>query len=242
MGTEITAVIVDDEQDAIDVLSQMLEEETPFVKLLRSTTDSSRAIGMIGDAKPDVVFLDIEMPNYTGFDLLDQFDDRDFYVVFYTTHEEYAIDALRKNAFDFLLKPVDPDDLIGAMKRVSVAIQDAGRLSKQQKERRKLEVKMHDRTRYIDHDDIIYIHASGSYSEIVVRGGENVLVSKNLKMVHTMLDSEIFCRVHNSYLVNVKKIASFHHGDLVCTLEDGREIKVSKGRKDELRDMMASEA
>lgn len=239
MSKEISAVIIDDEQDAIDVLAHMLQEDTPYVNILNSTTDSSKAFDLINNEQPQVVFLDIEMPNQTGFDLLDLFEDRSFYVVFYTTHEEYAIDAIRRNAFDFLLKPVDPDDLIGAMARVSDAIQDASRLmTKGEDDQRKLEVKMHDKTRYIDHDDIIYITASGSYADIFTKDGERVLVSKNLKMVHNMLDNRAFCRVHNSSLVNVKMIRAFHHTDLVCELTDGTEIKVSKSRKDELRDMM----
>jgi two-component system LytT family response regulator len=239
LSKEISAVIIDDEQDAIDVLAHMLREDTPYVNILNSTTDSSKAFDLINREQPQVVFLDIEMPNQTGFDLLDRFDDRNFYVVFYTTHEEYAIDAIRRNAFDFLLKPVDPDDLISAMARVSDAIQDAGKLvSKGDNKQRKLEVKMHDKTRYISHDDIVYITASGSYADIFTKNGERVMVSKNLKMVHNMLDNLAFCRVHNSSLVNVKMIKTFHHTDLVCELHDGTEIKVSKSRKDELRDMM----
>lgn len=239
LSKEISAVIIDDEQDAIDVLAHMLREDTPFVNILNSTTNSWRAFDMIKELEPQVVFLDIEMPNQTGFDLLDRFEDRDFYVVFYTTHEEYAIDAIRRDAFDFLLKPVDPDDLIASMKRVSTAIQDAGKLMKGGKQR-KLEVRMHNKVCYIAHDDIMYILASGSYAEIITKDGEKVLVSKNLKMVHNMLDSEIFCRVHNSSLVNVKVIDVFHNTDLICELNDGTEIKVSKSRKDELLEMMAT--
>lgn len=227
MSEVLNMLIVDDEPGARTVLTYLLETCFPDGKILGEAGSAIEGIKMIQKEKPNLVFLDISMPHADGFDLLESLPDREFEVIFTTSHQEHAIRAIREGAADYLLKPIDEDDLILAVERV------VERLNQQSDHRpaeweQKIKVTAGKETVYLAVADIVRIEAVGAYSKVFSAQERVFTVSKNLRHYENLLHPLPFFRIHNSHLVNLKKVTGFLNEDGgFVQLQDGSAVPVA---------------
>jgi len=235
----ITAVLIDDEFYSIDVLTQLLKNFTTTpVKVLGTANNLDEGIKVINSTKPDIVFLDIDMPNKSGMDIFKYFKKPEFKIIFVTAYKQYAIEALKNSATDYLLKPIDYKELSEALSKVS-------KLLEQEQQQRELEDKinllsaadMDGKNIVLDIEtgfimentkNIEYCYADHSYSVIVTYLGKKITVTKPLKDLQELLPTNQFYRTHKSYLVNMYYIRKFIKANESCVLlRSGIKIPVS---------------
>ncbi len=244
----IRAVIVDDEINAIKSLKWEIENFCSDIEVQSSFTDPSEAVSAINNLKPDCVFLDIEMPEMDGFQLLKNLKYRDFDLIITTAFDTYAIKAFKENAIDYLLKPVDPDDLVKSLARIANN-KDKNVLGFELKKilnsiiptnaEAKVSFPLFGKTIFVKPSDIIYCKADGNYSNIYLNGDKKEMISKKLKEIEEMIGNDRFYRVHNSYLVNLKYIKEYIKNDgHYLVLDDGTSIPVARSRKDTLLNLI----
>ena len=218
------AIIIDDEAKARRIMQLFLEEYCPTVEVVAAVGSVSEGVKVIQRHAPDVVFLDIEMPGYNGFQLLDFFETIDFEIVFATAYSEYAIKAFQVSAIDYLLKPIQIDQLIAAVQKVAhsrevnTIQQRLATLQANMTERRiqRIMLPLADGSLFIDLKDIICLKAEGSYVQFFLADGNKILVSKNLKEYEGQLTTtEGFFRTHRSYLVNGSHVQRINSDGLV---------------------------
>lgn len=244
----IKAIIVDDESNAIKNLTWEIEKFCKDVKLLDSFTDPIEAISAINYLKPDCVFLDVEMPGIDGFELLHQLHFRSFDLIITSAYDRYALKAFREHAVDYLLKPVDSDDLVQALERVRShkENQGLGTLIKdlmedfRGKEDKKIALSMAGKTCFIERNEILYCKSDGNYSELFFNNQKKELFTIRLKELEELLGNGFF-RVHNSYLVRLDSIKEFVSQDGAhLTLSDGSTVPISRSRKGDLLQILNS--
>lgn len=233
------AIIIDDEKRARVTLRLLLEEYCPEVEIVAECENLAEGIKTIRKHHPDIVLLDIEMPGNSGLELLDFFDEKeiDFSIIFTTAYNEYAIQAFKFSAIDYLLKPIHPEQLQQALERVKRQRQkfETFRILKenlQQENLTKIAIPSGSKLLFLDITTILYIKAEGSYSEVYSTNGAKTLVSRNLKNFEDILcvDKE-FVRTHRSYIVNFSKVVSYNKSDGgSLELENGSQIPVSLER------------
>lgn len=240
----LTAILVDDEEGARDVLDNLLKRFCPNVTLLAKCTNVEQAVMAIKEHKPQLVFLDIEMPNYAGFEIVRFFEEIDFEIVFVTAYDRYAIRAFEVSAVDYLLKPIDIDRLKSAVQKVStnVHIKDAAErmksLSKSLETKELSSLILNDKgyQYVVELKDIIAIEANESYS-IVYTSERKYVASKNLKHFERLLvDIQDFFRVHKSWMVNRAHIVNYSKNDLSINLSGNLQAKLSKYKKAEFEE------
>jgi len=239
----IKAVIVDDEQLAIESLQWEIDNFCQEVKVIETFTNPKEAISGINYLKPDLVFLDIEMPEIDGFQLLQLLDNKNFDLIITTAYNQYAIQAFKANAIDYLLKPVDPDELVQAIEKVISRQLNKTNTSNIEKilnniiksgyERSgKVPLNMNQKIKLIDANQILYCKSDGSYTTVFMKDGEEHLVSKNIKHIEQILPSEMFIRTHKSYIVNLKEIKELiKHGNGEIVLSNERIIPISRSHR-----------
>ena len=242
----INAIIVDDEYNAIKNLKWEIERFCKDVKVLDAFTDPVEAISAINYLKPDCVFLDIEMPEMDGFEMLGLLKFRDFDLIITSAYDNYAIKAFRQHAVDYLLKPVDSDDLIEAIERIRSKKQSdtlgselKGLLKEWHAEgEKRLALPMAGKTLYVDRNEILFCKSDGNYTEVYFENGGKEVFSKRLKEFEEMLGSGFF-RVHHSYLTRLNAIKAFVNQDgQYLVLVDGTHVPVSRSKKGELLEML----
>jgi len=240
----IRAVIVDDEIDSIKVLQRLLNAYCPEVNIVGKADGVETALHTIQTCKPDLVFLDIEMTHGNAFDLLNQLQPIAFQVIFITAFDNYAIRAFKFSAVDYLLKPVDIDDLRGALDRVAQRVQGKSFLSQMetllynvetfQLTQQKMAVPTLTGLVFIPIKDIMRFEAKGSYTSIYLTNGEEVVATRNIKEYEDLLPEAIFCRIHNSHIINLHKIQKYHKGrGGYVIMDDGSNIEVASRRREE---------
>ena len=237
MQRQLHALVVDDEALCRDMLCRQLERTCPSVEVLQTASSAREAEALIQELAPDVVFMGIHMPHRSGLELVDAMAQRDFYLVFTTAHDQYAVDAIRTRAFDYLLKPVEPDDLVACTRRVLMhfyhnrtpgeGVVASGR--------RRLEVHTSGKRHFVRHQDILHAEAEGSYTTLHLKGGKRLTLSKNLKRVEAMLDSDLFFRSHNSHLVQLDCIQSCNYRDNTLTLDTGVSLPMAVRKREALK-------
>jgi two-component system, LytTR family, response regulator len=246
----IKAIIIDDEENNCLNLRNMLNRYCPEVEVAAYALSASEGFELIKASKPDVVFLDIEMPGGTGFDLLQMTHAHDFDVVFVTAFDQYAIRAIRFCAIDYLLKPVDYKELVMAVNRVISRKNDRQKiqLSMQNyvenigtsKTERKIALVSSNRNIYVKVKEIIRCEGENNYTRVFVVNGEKVLVTRTLKDFEELLEDSGFIRVHQSHLINMDHIHSFEKKDggyiLMC---DKSVVHISRQRKEKVMKMLA---
>lgn len=211
----LRAIIIDDEEMARTLLSSMIEEYCPNVEIVDMCGDLPTGVKSIRKNKPDLVFLDIEMPGYSGLELLDFFneDEIDFSIIFVTAYHQYAIQAFKLSAIDYLLKPVDADDLIK-----SVSLFEKRNSAKKYKllkenlsnQPKKIVLGTNASTLFVPLDDILYFKAEGSYTNVFFKDGKSLLTSKNLKHYEDVVGNyNNFYRCHKSYLININYVTEY---------------------------------
>lgn len=246
------AILVDDEKSALTLLRHKLRRCDPDIDILAECESVEAALAALETFYPDVLFLDVEMPGATGFELLRQLgENAPFRVIFTTAHSEYAIEALRGGAFDYLLKPVQEDELARALDRLrpktaapppptgAPAPDGIAALLKSlqtlQEKDKKLPIPTAEGVLFLPLADIIRAEAAGSYSTIFLANKQKLVTSKNLTELEEMLASGDFCKVHKSHLVNLRYVVKYIRGEGgILVLNDGSEVDVSRRKKEEL--------
>lgn len=229
----IEALIVDDERNSSEIMEWQLSRYCPNVKVIGISNNGNDAIDMISSLNPQLVFLDISMPDLNGFQVLQAVSPFSFDVIFTTSYNEFAVKAFKYNALDYLLKPIDIEEL-------KVAV---GKCEKKQGSRpvdtplqksRKIALTTAESLVFIDPEDIVYCEGSRNYTYFHLNTDPGkVLVSKTLKEVEELLTSLGFFRIHNSYLINMKYIKEFVRGDGgYVVMINGAHLTVSKSRKE----------
>jgi two-component system LytT family response regulator len=240
----IKAVLIDDEIDGIKVLEKLLEIYCPEVSIAGKADGVETGLEVIRRTKPDLVFLDIQMTQRNAFDLLNQLETIDFQIIFVTAFDDYAIKAFKYNAVDYLVKPVNIDDLVGAVERVRGKI-GGKTLQNQMKElmasietihlpQQKMAVPTITGLIFIAVNDIIRFEARGSYTAIHFGNKKELLATRNIKEYETTLPDAVFCRVHRSHIINIHKIRGYHKGkggNII--MEDGTSIELATRRRDD---------
>lgn len=236
--TILRAVIIDDEEDAVFSLRRLAETFCTAVEIAGTGTNAISGLKVIQELKPDLVFLDVEMAGGSGFDLLDAIPEKTFEVIFTTAYAQYAINALRNDAADYLLKPVAVDELRAAVERV-----------RRKKENRKegkpagddYKIKITDQqgTVYLRCEDVLLFEGNGRYSTVYTVNEKRYTVSKNLKAFEEELADCRFFRVHKSYLINCKHVVRITHADGgFLELSNGKQIEISRRKKAEFQEFM----
>lgn len=239
--SEITAILVDDESSARDVLENLLARFCPGVKLLAKCSNVEQAVESIKLHQPDLVFLDIEMPNYAGYEIVDFFTEINFEMIFVTAYDQYAIKAFEVSAVDYLLKPIEIDRLKEAVARSSQRIGQASasegishlKNTLHEKIIRSILVTKNGNQYVLELNDIIAIEAQESYSTIYTLN-DRFVMSKNLKYFERTLEGNPeFIRVHKSWMINRQFIVNYSKSELQINLEGGITAKLSKYKKAE---------
>ncbi|PIB38522.1 LytR/AlgR family response regulator transcription factor [Maribacter sp. 4G9] len=244
----IRAIIIDDELAAVNNLNWELQKFSNDIKVVETFTSPVEAISGINYLKPDCVFLDIEMPEMNGFALLKKLDFRNFAVIITTAYNQYAIQAIKENALDYLLKPIDGDEIkeiIQKLKNHSSPQQ----LQQQFQETIKalstvntvkmIQIPVNGKIVFIKVDEIIYCQSDGNYTRIFLDSGKNKYVSKKLKEVEELLPESLFFRIHNSYIINTLKVMEYFKGDGYVVLSNEEKIPVSRIKKDAFLEKMS---
>lgn len=239
----LTTLIIDDELRGRNVLRELLARYCPEVRVLALCEDARQGIEAIRQHQPDAIFLDIKMPTVNGFEMLEQLGEVTFEIVFVTAYNEFALKAYKYAAFDYLLKPVDPDELRATVERLTLKKQRASLpdrlalLMKTLEEPRKLPTKLSihgsDGITILPIADIVYLEADGPYTVFFLTNREKVVSSKNLKEYEEILAEHGFFRTHHSYLVGLEHIRKYVRTDGYVLLTNGHRVDVSKRRKDE---------
>ena len=237
----IKVIAIDDEKHCLITLEHYLKK-IENIKLLELVQDSSTAVKKIKELKPDIVFLDIEMPAMNGFEILNNFESLPFKVVFTTAYDQYAIRALKMNALDYLLKPVSYDDIKNVIEKYN---NEEMFLNKEQvshlyrfsqgKMQDTIALSVQDGLIFVKIDDIMYIEGSGCYSFIHMNDKTKHLASKTIAVFEdVLLDNPLFFRTHKSFLVNIKYINKYIRGEGgEIIMSDGKSIFVSRNKKQE---------
>lgn len=239
----LKAIIVDDELKARNVLQMLLHENCPNVQVLQQCSNVPDAVVAINQHAPDVVFLDVDMPGYSGLQILDFFKEVNFKIIFVSAFSEYALQAFRVSAVDFLLKPIDIDYLIEAVDKVGQAKAseaynrqlDLIRDSYHRRPLSHIAVSTAEAIEFIKIEDIVLLRADRAYTNIVLNNGSTVIASKYMKEYEDMLAGNTdFFRSHRSYIVNLKMVARYNKGDGgSIEMLNGAEVPISKDLKDE---------
>jgi two-component system, LytTR family, response regulator len=229
----INTLLIDDEIDATEVLERDLTRYFPFINVMKSCHSPMQAINMIKHAKPDLVFLDVEMAGMSGFDLLEVIDKPDFDIIITTAHSHYAINAYRANAVDFLLKPYDPEYLKQAIKKVVSRNSKWAETANQSyisHQKKTLKITHSDGFYIIKIEDIIYCEADGNITKFLMSNGKKLASSKNLGFFEDVLNDFHFCRVHASYLVNLNFLEKYISHDRMILLKSNISIPIAQQR------------
>lgn len=248
---QIKTIIIDDEASNRDVLRKLLQKFCPEITFCGEASNPNEGYELIHHIKPELVFLDIQMPQGNAFQMLNKFSTIDFKIIFVTSYDQYAIRAIKYSALDYLLKPVEVEELIEAVNRTKTAIMKSDHQSEQVihllNNTKELELDrslaIHDRgkVRFIKIGDIHFIEADVNYAIIHLGGGEKVVTSRNLKELEEVLeDSKLFLRINKSCLVNVNYVTSYSKKEpYILTLLSGQEFEISRRKKHEVNERLS---
>lgn len=234
---QVRVMVVDDDPTAAEVMKALLEMQSVRCALVGSAMSVVEALRELPRCKPDVVFLDIEMPGGSGFDFLDAVPDRDFEVVFTTAHAEHALRAIRSRPLDYLLKPVRPDQLEDAMQRIvaqRTARADRSRLLQERIELASVSVQHFVRFAELDRAE-----GDGSYCTVHLSDGGRITLSRNLGWLEERLPAALFFRCHQSHIVRVDLVRAYDHGDGgVLLLTNGARVPLATRKHAEFERLM----
>ena len=243
----IHTLIIDDELHMRQSLEKMLISNCPNVKIVGRADGVKSGLKAISKHHPDLVLLDIKMGDGTGFDLLKKLDQIDFKVIFITAYDQYAVKAFRFSALDYLLKPVDPDELIAAVKKAEAASIDdlvtqlnvlEEQLSSGSRATRKIILRTQESIHIAFVRDISYIESDGNYTTVFFVNGKKIILSRTLSEMEDMLKDQGFFRAHKSFLVNLTDISRFDKGDGgFLVMSCGDRVPVASRKKERLLEL-----
>lgn len=246
-----TAIIIDDEMKGRIALSQKLHDYCSDVRLVGKAESGEEGIRLIEKLNPDIVFLDIEMPGMDGFEMLLQLPQKTFDLIFTTAYDQYAIKAIKYAAFDYLLKPIDIEEL-------KLAVSKSNNLQNRNTEKKleilyqnlhsksnlkKIAISSMDGLIFFNINDIIHLEASNNYTTIYFINHPKLIVSRTLKDFEDLLPADVFFRTHHSYLVNLNYIKRYIKGDGgQIEMQDGTYLDVSRRKKEDFLKAMGSKS
>ncbi len=247
----MNAIIIDDEKRSADNLRLLINENCPGVEIVAICNDAREGIEKVLTLRPQVLFLDIEMPFADGFKVQDAVKSVSPHVIFTTAFSEYAVKAFRVNACDYLLKPIDPAELVAALAKVKVQVGEQDELlrrveaiekSLRRSRNSKLAIQGVEGYGLVDYGDVIRLEASSNYTHIYCKGNKKHTVARVLKDFEDQLSEEGFFRSHSSHLVNITHVTKYVRGDGgYLFMSDGAQIEVSRSRKKELLKVLLGE-
>lgn len=230
----LRTVIIDDEPNQRENIRLILENHCENVKIIAEGKSAIEGAALVAKLNPAVLFLDIEMPGGTGLDLLKSYENMDTQVVLVTAHESYMHDAFKVNVFDYLVKPIDIDEMIDTVNRLHESAR------KEAIQTQKIGLPSSNGLVYVKKENIVFVSAQGSYSEVHFSSGEKMLISKNLKYFESILDENTFMRIHRSSIVHISHIKEFSRSEGgIVILSDGHEIQVSADKRERLLEKLA---
>lgn len=244
----IRSLIIDDETSNRQNLGHLLKRYCPQVEVIGEAKDGESGIDLISKTNPDLIFLDIRMPGGDAFDMLEQFQSVDFEIIFITAYDEYAFRAFEFNALDYLLKPVN-------FQQLTLAVEKAHEKIKLREENlhlknlinnlqldngeKRIALPSEEKTEFVPVKDIIRCQADSNYTRFYLTENRSILVSKTLKDYETALDNSNFIRVHNSHLVNLEQIKAISKRDGgYLEMSDGSQVPISRNRKEEINKLL----
>jgi len=240
----ITAIIIDDEQHCVEALFGDLEKYHSGVEVLAKCNSAKEGILAIKRLKPQLIFLDVEMPWMNGFEMLEMLDHIDFSIIFTTAYDKFAAKAFRISAVDYLLKPIDVTDLKVAIHKAEEKIlASAGTMNienllhniRQPSQEQKIALPNRDGYEFTPVQSILYCNAEGAYTKVVLKEKRTLLISRTLGDIHEILPAEIFVRIHHSTIVNLNAVTQYSRADGgYVVMNTGERLIVSKARKDVL--------
>lgn len=246
----IKAFAVDDEPAAITTLSLMIERYVPEITSLKTTNNPQEALALIAAYKPDLVFMDIQMPGFTGFDLLRQLDHIKFEIIFTTAFDQYAIEAIRFSALDYLLKPLDAEELKLAVQRFIAHKNEAEKSRadlydnllhniRTTQAEFKLAISSSDGIFFFNPNQIIRLEAESNYTRFFFTDKKPLIVAKTLGEYEELLAPHGFLRTHRTHLVNRRYVQSFQPEGFLL-MKDNSKVEISRRRKEEVLDSLRS--
>ena len=239
----ISAIIIDDEAKGRLALREKLLSYCPQVKVVAEAANGQEALLLIQHHKPQLIFLDIEMPKMNGFEMLNELPEKDFHIIFTTAYDQYAIKAIKYAAFDYLLKPIDIQELQEAISNVET--RENNQTKKQvellqqnmlhpKKQLNKLAIPTLEGLLFFDINDIIHLEANSNYTNIYFTNKTKITASKTLKEFEELLPEDIFFRTHHSHLINLNYIKRYIKGDGgQIELQNGSYVDVARRKKEE---------
>lgn len=240
-------VIVDDEQNSVAALEKLLEIYCPELEIIQTFNDPRLALEYILKENPDIIFLDIQMPFITGIEMVKCLPLENCHIIFTTAFDQYAIDAIKLAALDYLLKPIDIDDLKKSVSKLKETNSKENEIQKlehfldayQKPNRKKLVVQLQNKTLFLEITDIVYLEADSNYTTIFMKDGQSYLTSKTVKHFQEKLSNHNFFRPHQSFLINANYIEEYDKSESIIILTNRKTIPVSKNKKDGLLDILS---
>lgn len=240
----LKVLLIDDEERATDALRLMIEKTVPAIQQLMVCNDARKAADIIATYQPALVFLDIQMPYMNGFELMDKIPNKNFKIIFTTAYNEYAIQAIRFSAFDYLLKPIDVEELQGCVQRFLEGNEDYRQqfdllknilhnILAPSTDEFRLALPTKEGVHFLRPTEIIRCESLGNYTRFFMDNGKTYLISKTLGEYDILLTPYHFIRTHKSHLVNKKFISYIDH-DGFAILKDNSRVEVSRRRKEEV--------
>lgn len=228
----LRAIIIDDEESGIETLKILVSRNSEVMRIVATTQQAEAGVRLIDDYKPDVVFLDISMPTMNGFEVLSKVSHKQFKLVFTTAHKEFAIEAIKNRAFDYLLKPIDSEDFKRLLVELKKEVIEAGTNVKTELPAL-IEIQLKDGIQYLKQKEIIRLEASRSYTVFYMESGLRHVASRTLREFEEKLDPNSFFRCHKSHLINLYKVQKFvNHNGFYALMSDGSLPDISKNCKD----------
>lgn len=243
----MNCVIVDDEQSARNTLKAFIEKYCPDLEVVGMAEGVSEAAELIDGLRPDLIFLDIQMPGENGFQLLKRLPDYHFSLVFTTAYDQYALRALKLGALDYLLKPIDMLELQEAVQKAAahkemVGSQNRLEFFKEQQQQdfpERLVVSTSEGFFILAFDEILWLEADRNYTRIILKNKRKIIASKTLKHFSELLPPTRFFRIHKSYAINLNEVVRVSRGQVGCVeMTDGSELEFAKGRKARLLELL----
>lgn len=244
----IKAIVIDDETNNQELICNLLRSYAENIQVAAVAGSVESGYQAIIEHQPDLVFLDIQMPDGTGFDLLKKFEKVNFKVIFVTAHQEYAIEAFKYSALDYLLKPLSPSNLISAIKKVEESFNSEelnlklktllSNITEPAKTKRKIVLKTMERIYSVDLNDVIRFESDGGYTKVYLLDGKRIMVSRTMKEFDDLLSDVGFLRVHNSHLINMNYLFCFEKTEGHIVMKDDSIVPVSNRKKEQLLELL----
>lgn len=243
----LQAVIVDDEIKALQSLTWEFTNFSDEINVIASFTNPHDALEYLEKNTPDCLFLDIEMPTMDGFQFIQKLTNKNFPVVITTAYNQYALKAIKNEALDYLLKPIDTDDLEDTIAKIkkfnnknfSVEKLEMAMLNFNSRSiHKRITLNTDGKLIFLESDEILYAESDGNYSTIFLTDGQKIVLTNKLKEVNELLPSDSFFRIHNSYIINLNKIKEFLKTDGYVVLKSNHKIPVSRQKKSDFLDLL----